>query len=566
MSHYLLEDTIVAPATIPGTGAISILRISGPKALDIVDRVVRFKSSDASNTDGYRIKYGIVSDSSGEILDEVLTAVFRAPHSYTGEDMAEISCHASGYIASRLTELLLDAGARLADPGEFTRRAFVNGKMDLSQAEAVADVIASESQAAHRVAMNQLRGGYSLELARLRGELLEMTSLLELELDFSEEDVEFADRSRLTALLSRVTAHVDSLIASFRLGNALRNGVPVAIVGPVNAGKSTLLNALLQDDRAIVSDVAGTTRDTVEETLNIDGILFRFIDTAGLRETDESVERAGIRRSLKKLSEAEIVLCVLDAGAPLEVLAGDLRSLLGKVDPTQQTVFILLNKTDIFGINKNVININKIVSSIDEQLFVIEHRIEAPEMGPVGQGRGAEAVSGCDSACPEAEMIHSGLIEPVKTEAVARGDRPNDQHIPDLRFASGAESSDDSADGNSGGQQDVLSGKKKISYMEISAKEGRNIEELKRRLVESRKDLMSHVEGSLVTNARHLDALRTARTSLSRVREGLETGLPTDLVARDLRDTIDALGSILGESITTDEILGNVFKNFCIGK
>ena len=562
MSHYLLEDTIVAPATIPGTGAISILRISGPKALDIVDRVVRFKSSDASNTNGYRIKYGIVSDPSGEILDEVLTAVFRAPHSYTGEDMAEISCHASGYIASRLTELLLEAGARLAEPGEFTRRAFVNGKMDLSQAEAVADVIASESQVAHRVAMNQLRGGFSLELARLRGELLEMTSLLELELDFSEEDVEFADRSRLTALLSRVTAHVDSLIASFRLGNALRNGVPVAIVGPVNAGKSTLLNALLQDDRAIVSDVAGTTRDTVEETLNIDGILFRFIDTAGLRETDESVEQAGIRRSLKKLSEAEIVLCVLDAGAPPEVLAVDLWSLLAKVDPTQQTVFILLNKTDILGVNKNVININKIVSSIDEQSFVIEHRIEAPEMGPAGQGRGAEAVSGC----PEAEMIHSGLIEPVKTEAVVRGDRPTDQHIPDPEFTSGAECSDDSADGNSGGQQDVMSGKKQILYMEISAKEGRNIEELKKRLVESRKDLMSHVEGSLVTNARHLEALRLARTSLSRVREGLETGLPTDLVARDLRDTIDALGSILGESITTDEILGNVFKNFCIGK
>lgn len=536
MSHYLLEDTIVAPATVPGTGAISVIRISGSKALEIVDRVVRFKSSDASNTEGYRIKYGTVTDSSGEVLDEVLTAVFRAPRSYTGEDMAEISCHASGYIVSRLTERLLAAGARMAEPGEFTRRAFVNGKMDLSQAEAVADVIAAENRAAHRVAMNQLRGGYSRELAGLREELLEMASLLELELDFSEEDVEFADRSRLTALLGRVTGHVDGLIGSFRLGNALRNGVPVAIVGPVNAGKSTLLNTLLQDDRAIVSDVAGTTRDTVEETLNIDGILFRFIDTAGLRETEETVEQAGIRRSLQKLSEAEIVLCVLDAGAPPEVLTADLRSLLEKVDPKQQTVFILPNKTDILGINKNVTIFNKVVSILDEYGFVVKCDGTASVLG-----------SGDSQACMACETSRSGRVE-----AAVCMERPAEQHSSEqVRNDEGLPAKKQKA---------------AFHYIEISAKEGRHMDELKRRLVESRKDLMSHVEGSLVTNARHLDALRTTRTSLSRVREGLETGLPTDLVARDLRDTIDALGSILGDTIDADTVLGNVFRNFCIGK
>ena len=567
MNHFL-QDTIVAPATIPGTGAISVIRISGPEALRIVDRVIRFRSSDASSSEGYRIKYGIVTYSSDEVLDEVLVSIFRAPLSYTGEDMAEISCHASSYIAGRLTELLLKAGARMAEPGEFTRRAFVNGKMDLSQAEAVADVIAAESQAAHRVAMNQLRGGYSRELAGLRGELLEMTSLLELELDFSEEDVEFADRSRLKDLLERVTGHVERLIGSFRLGNALRNGVPVAIVGPVNAGKSTLLNTLLQDDRAIVSDIAGTTRDTVEETLNIDGILFRFIDTAGIRETEETIEQAGIRRSLKKLSEAEIVLCMLDAGASEGTLADDLGQLLEKVDLERQNVFILLNKIDILGSNKNVININNIVSFIDNHQCINTRRVNKLTDALKGAEDVEKSISGCNEvfsnaetsdSCPEAAMkseSESGIAGPGssgKPEAI----------VPDYPVksrednASGAEHEGIGSAGKPG---------KTIVYMEISAKEGQNIDELKKRLVESRKDLMTHVEGSLVTNVRHLEALRLARTSLSRVHDGLESGLPTDLVARDLRDTLDALGSILGETIGTEEILGNIFKNFCIGK
>ena len=469
---FLSEDTIAAPATLPGTGAISVVRLSGPATFSVLDQIIRFKSGNASSSDGYRIKFGVVTDSDSSVLDEVLTALFRGPHSYTGEDMAEISCHASPYIVSRLLERLVAAGVRLAEPGEFTRRAFMNGRMDLAQAEAVADVIAADSQAAHRIAMNQLRGGFSAELAGMRAELLEMTSLMELELDFSEEDVEFADRSRLSDLLERVMAHLDKLISSFRLGNALRRGIPVAIVGPANAGKSTLLNALLEDDRAIVSDIAGTTRDTIEEVLNIDGIPFRFIDTAGLRDTVETIEQYGIERSLRKLSEAEVVLAVLDASSPSDVLKAFVDYLVKKVNCDTQQLYILLNKSEDSDVNKNVIDINNYVFSINNKIVVLS----------------------------------------------------------------------------------------------ISAKFNFGISELKNRLVASWKDKTVSTEDTLVSNVRHYQALSEARTSLSRVRSGLAAGTPTDLVAQDLRDALEALGSILGQSITPDEILGNIFSKFCIGK
>ena len=469
---FISEDTIAAPATLPGTGAISVVRLSGPATFSVLDQLIRFKSGDASSSDGYRIKYGLVTDADNSILDEVLIALFRGPHSYTGEDMAEISCHASPYIVSRLLERLVAAGVRLAEPGEFTRRAFMNGRMDLAQAEAVADVIAADSQAAHRIAMNQLRGGFSAELAGMRAELLEMTSLMELELDFSEEDVEFADRSRLSALLEQVMTHLDKLISSFRLGNALRRGIPVAIVGPANAGKSTLLNALLEDDRAIVSDIAGTTRDTIEEVLNVEGIPFRFIDTAGLRDTAETIEQYGIERSLRKLSEAEVVLAVLDVSSPLDVLEAFVDYLVKKVNRDTQQLYILLNKSDSLGVNKNVIDINNYVSSIDNKIVVLN----------------------------------------------------------------------------------------------ISAKFNFGISELKNRLVASWKDKTLSSEDTLVSNIRHYQALSEARTSLSRVCSGLAAGTPTDLVAQDLRDALEALGSILGQSITPDEVLGNIFSKFCIGK
>lgn len=345
LMHRMDTDTIVAPATLPGSGAISIVRISGPRALEAVSAVVSCNRP-LQDAPGYSIRYGTALQDDGSILDEVLVSVFRAPHSYTGEEAAEISCHASRYVVQTLLQRLCDAGARAAEPGEFTRRAFVNGKMDLAQAEAVADVIQSDNAAAHRVAMNQLRGGYSSRLKELRDKLLEVTALMELELDFSEEDVEFADRSRLVSLVEETLAHIRTLTDSFRLGNAIKTGIPVAIVGATNTGKSTLLNALLGEDRAIVSDIAGTTRDTVEETFNINGTVFRLIDTAGIRETEEEIEKIGINRSLLKLSQADIVLGVIDATTPLSEQRTRVQEIVSRIRFDQQTLFILLNKMD----------------------------------------------------------------------------------------------------------------------------------------------------------------------------------------------------------------------------
>lgn len=359
------QDTIIAPATIPGTGAISIIRISGPEAFSIVDATVEIKGGKCSSFNGFTIHYGVIYGNDGAFLDEVLVSIFRAPHSYTGEDSVEISCHASSYIVSEILSLLTTAGARMAKPGEFTERAFLNGKMDLTQAEAVADIISSNTSAFHRIASNQLRGGFSSELSLLRSQLLEMASLLELELDFSEEDVEFADRKKLLALLSTCSEHVERLRKSFKMGNAIKNGVPVALVGPVNAGKSTLLNSLLGEERAIVSDIAGTTRDTIEEVLNIDGILFRFIDTAGLRETQEAVEKIGIKRTYQKISEAEIVILVLDGASSENDILDNLKGVAEFMKFDSQDLIICLNKCDIYSdgtVNKNVSTINSLVS------------------------------------------------------------------------------------------------------------------------------------------------------------------------------------------------------------
>ena len=339
MFHY--DDTICAPATSVGAGAVSIIRLSGPDALKIADSVVCFKTGAARSSEGYTLKYGVIPD-----VDDVLVSIFRAPQSYTGEDSVEIGCHASSFIVSRILELLVSAGARSAEPGEFTRRAFVNGKMDLAQAEAVADVISAGSEAAHRVAINQLRGKYSTELKGLRDELIQLATLLELELDFSEEEVEFADRSRLRALLDEISAHVVRLCDSFRAGNAIKKGVPVAIVGAVNSGKSTLLNALLGEDRAIVSDIPGTTRDTVEEVMVLDGVQYRFIDTAGIREASDTVEKIGIERSLKSLSQAEVVLGVLDGSASPEEAGRAAAQISSHISPAQ-TLIMLFNKADL---------------------------------------------------------------------------------------------------------------------------------------------------------------------------------------------------------------------------
>ena len=469
------EDTIVAPATIPGTGAISIIRVSGPDALALSDKVVHLRNGSIASSKGYTIHYGDVTLEDGSRLDDVLVSVFRNPHSYTGEDSVEISCHASRYIVEQLLSLLCRAGARMAGPGEFTQRAFVNGKMDLAQAEAVADVIAAQSAAAHKVAYSQMRGHFSKELEQMSDELVDMTSLLELELDFSEEEVEFADRSKLNSLLEGLLAHVSRLIDSFRLGNAIKNGVPVAIVGAANSGKSTLLNALLGEDRAIVSDIAGTTRDSIEETLNLDGILFRFIDTAGIRETGETIEKIGIDRAFKKLSEADIVLAVVDGSADAVEIEANLKEILGRIDFASQTLIILVNKADKAandGFNKNVTVINNLVSSIDY----------------------------------------------------------------------------------------------KVDILQIAAKTGEGLDSLRKMLADKEKSQIESADSTLITNVRHLEALREARTSLLRVRESLEAGIPSDLVAQDLREAIATLNSILGRHIDSTTILNHIFKNHCIGK
>ena len=346
-TNILNRDTICAIATPHGMGAIAVIRVSGYDALPIVSQLFmqNGKLFDMGKMVANKAYYGHIVDRD-ELLDEVLVTFFRAPHSFTGEDSAEISVHGSVFIQQKLLHILISRGCRMAEAGEFTRRAFVNRKFDLAQAEAIADLISSESEAAHRVAINQLKGGFSKELQVMRSKLLEMTSLMELELDFSEEDVEFADRSQLKALLQETLAHVDKLKDSFRLGNAIKNGIPVAIVGQTNTGKSTLLNALLGEDRAIVSDIAGTTRDTIEETLNINGILYRFIDTAGLRNTDETIEKIGIERSYKKIQEATLVIGMLDATKGAENVLFAAKEILEKMDLEHQQLILCINKVD----------------------------------------------------------------------------------------------------------------------------------------------------------------------------------------------------------------------------
>ena len=500
------DGTICAPATIPGTGAISIIRVSGEDSLAIADKVIDVKGESLSETEGYRLRYGTIFADDGSVLDNVIVSVFRAPHSYTGENSVEISCHASRFIVNEVLELLVDAGARIAAPGEFTRRAFVNGKMDLAQAEAVADVIASQSAAAHRVAMNQLKGGFSSELKTLREKLLTMTSLLELELDFSEEDVEFASRSELGALVEETLTHIVRLTDSFSRGNAIKNGVPVAIVGATNTGKSTLLNALLGEERAIVSDIAGTTRDTIEETLNLGGVMFRLIDTAGIRETDELVEKIGIERTFRKLNEASIVLGMTDLSRGEDSVLADAEYMWSKVNASSsdREFVLLVNKCDV---------------------DVIESVAAGSGAGYVGTGSEA----GCAGTGYEAG--HAGKAgKMARIEAALREKGIVTKMIP------------------------------------ISAKTGSGLPELTAALAEIGRRITGDTDETLVTNIRHYEALSRAATALGRVRDGLKVAtLPPDLIAQDLREALYHLGEIVGE-ISTDEVLGNIFRKFCIGK
>ena len=463
------NETICALATAPG-GALGIIRISGPQSLGILSRISSKNLTDAApNT----IHYGHIRNGD-EILDEVLVSVFRAPHSYTGEDSAEISCHGSRYILNKVIELLIQNGCRMALPGEFTQRAFLNGKMDLSQAEAVADLIASGNKATHQIAMTQLRGNVSSELSRLRKQLLKLTSLLELELDFSDhEDLEFADRSELLNIANRINNRITTLARSFETGQALKNGIPVALAGKTNVGKSTLLNKLLRDDRAIVSPVHGTTRDTVEDTIDLNGITFRFIDTAGIRQTTDEVEQIGINRTYAAISKARIVLWIIDA------------------EPTTEDIQEMLERCK------------------DKSLIIIRNKIDILST--------SEASS-----------------------------------ISDPRL-------------------------KDIPAVEISAKQGTNIDKLELAIFEAACSALSLASSKnipelseqdiIVTSARQYQSLISAHENLSRVLSGLESGLSGDLVSEDLRLVLDDLANITGQGrILTNEILGNIFTHFCVGK
>ena len=461
------QTVICAIATAPGMGAIAVIRLSGKGCIEICDRIFVSPSYKKlvdvlPNT----IHFGKIVNKE-ELIDEVLISVFHAPHSFTGEDSIEISCHGSVYIQQRILQLLISSGARLAAPGEFTQRAFLNGKMDLSQAEAVADLIASSSAAAHKMALSQMRGGFSDELMKLRMELLHITSLLELELDFSEEDVEFADRSELRNIAVGIDTLISRLCASFSLGNVIKNGIPVAIVGNTNVGKSTLLNALLKEDRAIVSDIEGTTRDVIEDTINLQGITFRFIDTAGIRHTDDQVENMGIERTFFKIEQARIVLFLIDATKNTEQFFPyytRVKEHLG----SDARLLILLNKTD---------------------------------------------------QTDSADMILSQIMS--------------------------------------------LSSGEKI--LPIAAKTGYNIHHLVDELVSTINLNALHSGDVIVSNARHYEALSHARLAIERVIAGLDSHLSGEFVSQDIRECLHYLGEITGQ-ITTDEVLGNIFKNFCIGK
>lgn len=584
MTNYQFTGgTICAPATIPGTGAISIIRVSGKEALAIADKVIDTKGVPIAETEGYRLRYGTVFEADGSVLDNVIVSVFRAPHSYTGENSVEISCHASRFIVNKILELLVNAGARIAAPGEFTRRAFVNGKMDLAQAEAVADVIASQSAASHRVAMNQLKGGFSSELKVLREKLLTMTSLLELELDFSEEDVEFASRKELGQLVDDSLTHIGRLTSSFSRGNAIKNGVPVAIVGATNTGKSTLLNALLGEERAIVSDIAGTTRDTIEETLNIDGILFRFIDTAGIRETDETIEKIGIDRTFKKLGEAAVVLGMTDLSR-------------GEAAVLEDADFILSKVNEMGGV-KNVGTENDGSETSGASIAEtggtsLAETGGAPLAGTDGTSRSetggipqAETGGTPQAGTDETYLAETGGAsrhghgagqERKVVILVNKCDVTGDFYRDDngTGYGSGNDLGENVA--KIGDNKNVNHDNNIVSLIEnkydncnvipISAKTGKGLSTLTKTLGEIGSEITGSTDETLVTNVRHYEALVRAASALDRVRAGLHIAtLPPDLIAQDLREALYHLGEIVGE-ITTDETLGNIFRNFCVGK
>ena len=461
------RNTICAISTPPGIGGIAVIRVSGSEAITITDKVYRSPQSGKKLADqkANTLHFGVIQ-SGDDLVDEVVVALFKAPHSFTGEDIVEISCHGSVFIQQQILQLLIGQGARMARPGEFTQRAFLNGKMDLSQAEAVADLISSANAAAHKMALTQMRGGFSHEINQLRAQLLRFAALVELELDFAEEDVEFADRTSLIELSTRIANLLQKLTESFRLGNAIKNGIPVAIIGETNVGKSTLLNALLNEDKAIVSDIHGTTRDVIEDVVNIGGTLFRFSDTAGIRDTADVIETMGIERSYLQLEKAEIVLLVTDLSRAAEPTIERIQKIREKI--TDQQLIIIANKVDI----------------------------------ALGEAR--------QSLTSFPLLVNESLVF-------------------------------------------------------IAAKNRENLEVLIQKMKNSLNLSTFGPEDIVVSNVRHFEALSLALNAINLVIEGLKSGISGDFLAQDIRECLHYLGEITGE-ITTDETLGYIFKNFCIGK
>jgi tRNA modification GTPase len=502
------EDTIVALATPPGVGAIGVIRVSGPEAIRMVAALWPVK--DLLQQESHTLHVGVLKEGE-EALDEVVVSLFRAPRSYTGEHVVEISCHGSAFVLERVISALLHQGARLAKAGEFTQRAFLNGKLDLAQAEAVADLISSQTAAAARTALNTVRGGFSRALRELRERLISFSALIELELDFSQEDVEFADRTQLYHLIDEAASTTAALLQSFRLGNVIRNGVSVAIVGKPNAGKSTLLNTLLQEERAIVSHIAGTTRDTVEETLNIDGILFRLIDTAGIRHhTTDVIEQIGVGRSLEKMEQADVVLYLFDFW-----------------EEGVEEVFKM--NTELRAKGKTFLLVG---NKVDEGIPAAAAGIADARVGDRegGAGEGEEEVR-------KMRTFVDGAGAGASTAGVAGAMGTATAAAVQVRFP-----------------EEVL----------ISAKEERGIDVLKQRLV----DLVlkgEAADGTMVTNARHFEALRRVDESLVTIRKGLDELLPGDLLSLDIRHCLHYLGEITGE-ITSEDRLDYIFSKFCIGK
>ena len=455
------NDNICALAT-PAGGAIGIVRVSGPEAISITNSIF---NKDISLVKPNTVHYGEIIDKDGSTIDDVLVTVYRAPHSYTGEDSAEISCHGSAYILNKVVHTLIDAGCRQAEPGEYTKRAYLNGKMDLSQAEAVADLVSATNRASHKMALSQLKGHFSSELSILRDQLLKITSLLELELDFSDhEELEFADRGELMQLAKKIHQRITTLAKSFETGNALKEGIPVAIIGKTNVGKSTLLNQLLHEDKAIVSEIHGTTRDVIEDTTEINGITFRFIDTAGIRQTEDKVEQLGIERTFKKIDEATLILWLIDSTPSLEEI-------------------------------KNIQE-----RCADKKLIIVINKI--------------------DSNDSSANNIINQLTTATPT----------------------------------------------LQHLEISAKLGTNISQLEQALYTAANIPEINENSVIVTSARHYEALTHANESITRVIDAMEADLSGDLISEDLRICLEQLSEITGGQITPNEVLGNIFQHFCIGK